>query len=127
MTSAVDAINTQIGDRIFLGAEPYTPPAGDDVDFVFGGSYTPPPGNNLDLDYTPGGTYVTDGESVSESLDALDQTFYSLSQSLDSGVVEKYVEEVSSDINIGTYHSLPNGLTYTPDHTAGIYGNNMER
>jgi hypothetical protein len=126
LTSAIDAINTQIGSRLYLGAPPYEPPAGDGVDFVFGGSYTPPPGGNLDLEYSPGGTFVNNGESIATSLDSLDQNLYSLSQSLDDGVVEKYVEVVSNDIDAGTYHSLPYGITYTPDWTAGIYGNNMD-
>ena len=36
----------------FLSTEPYTPPAGGEVDFGFTGGYTPPAGGDVDFDFS---------------------------------------------------------------------------
>ena len=49
-----------------------------------------------------------------------------LSNAIDAGVGEKYVESVSSTITKNTEHILPNSITYTPDATSGQEGSNMD-
>lgn len=66
--------------------------------------------------------YLTDGQSITDSLDALDVSMYALSQTVADGVAEKYVQVVVSDIPAGTAHQLPVGVTYTPAAT----GSNMD-
>jgi len=70
--------------------------------------------------------YVTDAESFADSLDALDQQVKDNADAIAAGAADKYVEEVSGDITAGVEHSLPNGLTYTPDATVGQEGSNMD-
>ena len=42
---------------------PYTPPAGDDVNFVFSGEYIPPSGDNVDFYFGLVATIAIDGQS----------------------------------------------------------------
>jgi hypothetical protein len=70
--------------------------------------------------------YLTNGLSVTEAIDQLDQSIYDVSQSVAAGVAEKYVEVVVADIPAGTAHQLPTGLSYTPDATSGQVGSNMD-
>lgn len=74
-----------------------------------------------DLTYTQD-NYVTDGESIASSIDALDIAL----GALEAGTAEKYVYENPSLITANTEWSLPYGITYTPSSTAGREGNNMD-
>jgi hypothetical protein len=85
LTTAVDILNTQIGDRDYLEEN-----------------------------------YVTNGQTISDSIDALDQALANIT------TVEKYVEELSAPAIKNTLHSLPYGITYTPFSTAGREGKNMD-
>jgi hypothetical protein len=53
-------------------------------------------------------------------------TIASLNSAIAAGVGEKYTESVSVAIAKNTEHTLPNGITYTPDDTAGQEGSNMD-
>ena len=66
--------------------------------------------------------YLTNGQSITDSLNALDVSMYALSQSVADGVAEKYVQVVTSDISAGTAHQLPVGVTYTQSAS----GSNMD-
>jgi len=70
--------------------------------------------------------YVTDNESTTASLDALDIGVKDVNDLVTAGSGDKYVEELSGDLSAGTLHSLPAGVTYTPDATIGQEGKNME-
>lgn len=78
-----------------------------------------------DLTYTEQ-NYVTDNESITSSLDALDVGIKDVYDSTVAGSGDKYVEELSGDLSAGTLHSLPYSITYTPDSTIGQEGANME-
>lgn len=69
--------------------------------------------------------YVTDNESFTSSLDALDIATSNLYDTITSSSETKYVEELSADLSAGTLHELPSGATYTPDATVGQEGKNM--
>jgi len=70
--------------------------------------------------------FITNGETITSSLDQLDQDIKDLSELGDASIAEKYIEEVVSDIPAGTQHALPGGLTYTPDSTGGQQGSNLD-
>lgn len=70
--------------------------------------------------------YVTDGEAITSSLDILDQELQDLADSISAASGDKYVESVSGAISAGSLHSLPYGISYTPDATAGQEGKNMD-
>ena len=70
--------------------------------------------------------YLGDGESISTSLNTLDQELQDVADSVSAGVGEKYVESVSVAIDKNTSHSLPYSITYTPVATAGREGMNMD-
>jgi hypothetical protein len=74
--------------------------------------------------------YLTDGMSVATALDTLDQELKDLADNIDSGVGEKYVESVASNISKNTLHQLPAAILaaggYTPVSTAGREGQNMD-
>lgn len=78
-----------------------------------------------DRTYTAG-NYITTGEDIADSLDALDVQLKTLADNIDSGVAEKYIESVAVQINRNVEHPLPNSLVYTPDATAGQEGSNMD-
>jgi hypothetical protein len=78
-----------------------------------------------DRTYTAG-NYITTGEDIADSLDALDVQLKTLSDSIDQGVAEKYIESVTTEIARNVEHALPNGLTYTPYAVAGEEGKNMD-
>lgn len=59
-----------------------------------------------DRDYT--GSYLTDGETITESLQAL-------SDAISGSSVVRVVERLSADINAGSAHTLPGAQTYTLD------------
>lgn len=65
-------------------------------------------------DYT--GTLLTDGQTISQSLQ-------SLSDAVASSSAIRYIERLSSAISPNTAHSLPGGATYTLDGTGN--GRNM--
>lgn len=67
-----------------------------------------------DRDYT--GDYLTDGETVASSLQAL-------SDALAAAAVVRTIERLSSALPAGTNHALPGALTYTLDGTGN--GANM--
>ena len=66
--------------------------------------------------------YITNGESIADSLDLLDQEIADLTAQ--SG--DKYVEETSSSISKNVPHTLPSSITYTPNATAGKEGSNLD-
>ena len=70
--------------------------------------------------------YITSGEEVSLSIDKLDMEVKSLADSISAGVGDKYIEEPSSNIDRNTAHTLPYGISYTPDSTTGQEGKNMD-
>ena len=70
--------------------------------------------------------YLVDGESISTSLNTLDQELQDIADSVSAGVGEKYVESVSVAIDKNTAHTLPYSISYTPDATAGREGKNMD-
>ncbi len=78
-----------------------------------------------DRNYTED-NYITDGEAISLSIDKLDIALKNVSDTVSAGVGEKYVESVSSDISANTAHTLPAGVSYTPDATSGQEGKNMD-
>jgi hypothetical protein len=67
-----------------------------------------------DRNYT--GTVLTDGETITESLQAL-------SDAIGSSSVQRTIERLSAAISANTAHTLPGGLTYTLDGTDN--GRNM--
>ncbi len=69
--------------------------------------------------------YISDGESVSDSLDKLDQNLKLVADSI-TGAITKRVESPVSNISKNTLHPLPGGLTYTPVSTSGQEGANMD-
>lgn len=78
-----------------------------------------------DRNYTEN-NYVSDGDPITTSLDDLDAALYDVSQAVEAGVGEKYVESISSGFSAGTLHALPYSITYTPDAGAGTEGSNMD-
>jgi hypothetical protein len=70
--------------------------------------------------------YIDDGDTISESLNELDMALRDVEDMVEAGIEEKYVEELSADVPAGTPHSLPAGITYTPDSTSGQEGGNMD-
>jgi len=70
-------------------------------------------------DTTYSGTYISDGQSITASLDALDTNLYTISQTVADGVADKHVAVVASGIAAGTAYQLPVGLSYTPS-TMGV-------
>lgn len=69
---------------------------------------------------------LTNGQSITDALDALDMGIYDLEQSVEANVGEIYIEVPVSDIAKNAAHDLPGGLTYTPDNTTGQEGKNMD-
>jgi hypothetical protein len=73
--------------------------------------------------------YITDGDTISSSLDALDQALKSVADSVGSGSAgRKYVESVALEITKNTTHYWPAewGLTYTPSFIPGKEGANVD-
>lgn len=70
--------------------------------------------------------YLVDGESISTSLNTLDQELQDVADSIAAGIGEKYVESVAVAIDANAAHTLPYSITYTPDATAGREGKNMD-
>lgn len=61
-----------------------------------------------DRDYT--GPYLTDGQTITASLQAL-------SDAIAASNVVRYIERLAADLNANTAHTLPGGATYTLDGT----------
>lgn len=61
-----------------------------------------------DRDYT--GTLLTDGQTITASLQAL-------ADAVAGASVTRYIERLAADINAGTAHTLPGSATYTLDGT----------
>jgi len=70
--------------------------------------------------------YTTSGESITDSLDALDIGLSSASVLAEAGIAEKYIEVVVSTIDSGTSHQLPIGVSYTQSSSSGQYGKNLD-
>lgn len=70
--------------------------------------------------------YISSGATITAALDALDQEIKDLSDSIASGVGEKYIESVGTAITKNVAHTLPYSITYTPEDTAGREGMNMD-
>jgi hypothetical protein len=60
------------------------------------------------LTYT--GSYLTNGQTVTASLQAL-------ANAVNASTVTRYIERLSADVPVGTAHTLPGGATYAPDGT----------
>jgi len=70
--------------------------------------------------------YIADGQTITASLDAIDQELKTLNDSITASSADKYVETVSSAISKNTEHTLPGSISYTPDSTSGAEGKNMD-
>lgn len=71
-----------------------------------------------DRDYdAPGDTIITDGETITDSLQAL-------ADAIAGATVERIIERLAVNVPAGTYHLLPGGKTYTPSGPP-YYGQNM--
>lgn len=70
--------------------------------------------------------YIADDDSVADALDKLDMAIKDVSDAGAAGSLDIYVEDLSADVSAGTLHSLPIGVTYTPDATSGREGSNMD-
>ena len=70
--------------------------------------------------------YITSGQSISDSLNALDVAINTLAANTEAGVGDKYIVTVASDVDAGVAYQLPVGVTYTPDSTSGQQGSNMD-
>jgi len=78
-----------------------------------------------DRNYTED-NYITDGDTITDSLDDLDQALKDVEEAVAGGVGEKYVEVPGAKINKNVFHQLPYSLSYTPESTAGREGKNMD-
>lgn len=78
-----------------------------------------------DMDWTTA-NYITIGDSLATAISALDSQVKTNADNISGGVGEKYVEEAAALITKNTVHSLPAGLSYTPESTAGQEGKNMD-
>lgn len=65
-------------------------------------------------DTTYSGTYISSGQSITDSLDALDSSLLTLSQTVTDGISDKHVAVVASGIAAGTAYQLPVTVSYTP-------------
>ncbi|RLA03960.1 MAG: hypothetical protein DRQ47_04180 [Gammaproteobacteria bacterium] len=79
-----------------------------------------------DWTLTPPDSVLTDGESVTASLDALDIGIKSLADNSAANIGDIYLEVVASGVDIDTPHTLPGSLVYTPDSTSGQEGKNLD-
>jgi hypothetical protein len=70
--------------------------------------------------------YIADDDTVADALDKLDMAIKDVSDLGTAGLLNVYVEELAGDVSAGTLHSLPTGVTYTPDATGGQEGSNMD-
>ena len=70
--------------------------------------------------------YISDGDTVADALDKLDQQIKDNADNIASSSAAKYVESLASQADANTVHDLPAGVTYTPDDTAGAEGKNMD-
>ena len=74
--------------------------------------------------------YLTDGETITTSLDALDQAIKDNADAITFSAGDKYVESVAAPITVNTLHTLPAAITagggYTPNSTPGQEGKNMD-
>jgi len=77
-----------------------------------------------DMDWTAL-NYPIVGDDLAEAITALD-TQVKINADAAGGAGNKYIEEAAGLITAGTFHPLPNSLTYTPDATAGQEGKNMD-
>jgi len=72
------------------------------------------------------GNVISDGQTLTASLDLIDQELQDLSDAITSSSADKYVETVTTAIDKNTAHTLPGGISYTPDSTSGAEGKNMD-
>ena len=70
--------------------------------------------------------YLTDGETIPASLDALDQAIKDNADAISSTSGDKYLEALSSNLSAGVEHPLPNSVVYTPVAIGGQEGQNMD-
>lgn len=70
--------------------------------------------------------YVTAGQAITASIDALDQAVKDAADLAAAGTTAKYVESVSTLITANSAHALPYSILYTPCSTAGREGKNMD-
>jgi hypothetical protein len=70
--------------------------------------------------------YIHANEDITESLSYLDAAVNTIAGQISSGVGEKYIENISSEISAGDEHVLPGSLSYTPAADVGQYGKNMD-
>lgn len=70
--------------------------------------------------------YISDGETISSSLDALDVQVALNAADIAAISVDKYIEDVTSTISKNVAHTLPAGASYTPAAGPGREGSNMD-
>lgn len=66
-------------------------------------------------DRTYTGPYLTSGQTIAASLQALSNAISNISATS----IRRIIERVSSDINVGANHTIPGGYTYTPTKASG--------
>jgi hypothetical protein len=70
--------------------------------------------------------YISDGDTVADALDKLDQQIKDNAEAITAASAAKYVESLALEATANTVHALPAGVTYTPCGTAGQEGMNMD-
>ena len=70
--------------------------------------------------------YISNGDTIADSLDELDQALKDVEDQLGGASCEKYVEVPALTIAKNVLHPLPYGITYTPSSTAGREGRNLD-
>ncbi len=70
--------------------------------------------------------YITDGDTVTDSLEDLDIAIKNAENIAALGISQRYIKELTAGISAGSLYSLPYSIIYTPDSTAGQEGSNMD-
>jgi len=120
-TAAINALNTEIGDRVYGNGVLNFDENGNSFEIGDDGSV-------LLLGEGDGtGGYIIDGDPIANSLDDLDIAMGAIAALLEAGIGNKYIEELASDITAGVEHPLPESQTYIPYSTvSGQEGKNMD-
>jgi len=80
--------------------------------------------NSIDtMDFTED-NYISDGDTVADALDKLDQAVKDNADNIISFAAIVYIEALAGDIPAGTLHALT--FNYTPESTSGREGDNMD-
>lgn len=78
-----------------------------------------------DRDYSATG-YLTDGETITASLNALDAQIEINADDIGAATGLKLVEALAGNVSAGVEHAIPDSNIYTPLSTAGEEGKNMD-